>query len=83
MVVDPPAYYYFTHRPAIVIPNEDLPGIIDVADRYGADFLILEQDHVVSLDPLYTGESTDPLLHLQHTLVDRSGQAIHIYAIRR
>jgi hypothetical protein len=83
MVVDPPAYYYFTHRPAVVIPNEDLLGIVDVADRYGADFLILEQDHVASLDPLYTEERTDPLLDLQHTLVDRSGQVIQIYAIRR
>jgi hypothetical protein len=83
MVVDPPAYYYFTHRPAIVIPNEDLPGIVDVADRYGADFLILEQDHVSSLDPLYTEASTDPSLDLRHSFVDRSGQVIQIYAIRR
>jgi hypothetical protein len=83
MVVDPPAYYYFTHRRAIVIPNEDVPGILEVANRYGADYLVLEQDHVASLDTLYRAESAHPSLHLQHTLVDDSGQLIQVYAIRR
>jgi hypothetical protein len=83
MVVDPPAYHYFTHRPAIVIPNEDLPGIVSVAHRYDADYLILEQDHVASLDPLYRRENTYPALQLQHTIVDDGGQSIQVYAVRR
>jgi len=82
MVVDPPAYYYFTHRRAVVIPNEDVPGILEVANRYDADYLIVEQDHVASLDGLYRGE-TLPSLHLQHTLLDDSGQLIRIYTIGR
>lgn len=83
MVVDPPAYYYFTHRPAIVIPNEDLPGIVAVGHRYDAGYLILEQDHVASLDPLYRGENTYPALQLQHTIEGDGGQLIQIYAVRR
>ncbi len=82
MVVDPPAYYYFTHRRAIVIPNEDVPGIVEVANRYDAEYLILEQDHVASLDALYGGERSPSLL-LQHALVDESGQLIQIYTIGR
>jgi hypothetical protein len=82
MVVDPPAYYYFTHRRAIVIPNEDVPGIVEVANRYDADYLILEQDHVAALDAVYRG-GTLPSLFLQHTLVDDSGQLIQIYTIGR
>ncbi|NIN65106.1 MAG: hypothetical protein GTO63_10465 [Anaerolineae bacterium] len=83
MVVDPPAYYYFTHRPAIVIPNDDIEGIIEVADRYGADYLILEYDHVAFLDPLYHGDATHHLLDLQHAFEAYGGSAIQIYRIRR
>jgi hypothetical protein len=83
MVVDPPAYYYFTHRPAIVIPNEDIEGIVEVAGRYGADYLVLEYDHVASLDPLYHGDATHPLLDLRNTFEADGGSSIQIYRIRR
>jgi hypothetical protein len=56
---------------------------VTVAHRYGADYLILEQDHVASLDPLYRGESTYPALQLQHTIVDDGGLLIQVYAVRR
>jgi hypothetical protein len=82
MVVDPPAYYYFTHRRAIVIPNEDVPGIVEVANRYDAEYLILEQDHVASLDALYRGEASPSFL-LRHAFFDETGQLIQIYTIGR
>ncbi len=82
MVVDPPAYYYFTHQRAIVIPNEDVSGIVEVANRYDADYLILEQDHVASLDAVYRG-GTSPSLLLQHAFLDETGQLIQIYSIGR
>jgi hypothetical protein len=83
MVVDPPGYYYFTHRPAIVTPHEEIEGILKVASRYGAEYLILEYDHVPSLDPFYYGEATHPALDLQHTFQDANGNDIQIYEIRR
>ncbi|HJX37628.1 MAG TPA: glycosyltransferase family 39 protein [Anaerolineae bacterium] len=83
MVVDPPAYYYFTHRPAIVIPNEEIDGILEVASRYAAEYLILEYDHVPSLDPFYHGEAAHPALALEHTFQDASANEIQIYKIRR
>lgn len=81
MVVDPPAYYYFTHRPCVVIPNEPLDGVLGVANKYGADYLILEYDHVPSLDPLYRGDASHPALALQHWFRDASGNEIQIYRI--
>ena len=83
MVVDPPAYYYFTHRPAIVIPNEEIEGILEVAHRYSADHLILEYDHVPSLDPLYRGQATHPLLELRHSFKDSNGDLVQIYRVER
>ncbi len=83
MVVDPPAYYYFTHRPAIVIPHEEIEGILEVADRYGADCLILEHDHVPALDPLYRGQASHPSLELRHSFMDSNGDLVQIYRIGR
>lgn len=82
MVVDPPAYYYFTHRPAIVIPNEDVEGILEVARRYDAKCLVLEYDHVPSLDSLYHGQVTYPLLDLRHSFEDSGGNRIQIYRVK-
>jgi len=83
MVVDPPAYYYFTHRPSIVTPNEEIEGLLAVARRYGVDYLVLEYDHVASLDGLYHGDATYPLLQLRHAFEDSSGSLIQIYEIKR
>jgi hypothetical protein len=81
MVVDPPAYFYLTHRPAIVIPNEEVDGILDVARRYDADYLVLEYDHVSYLDPIYRGEATHPALKREHTFQDPGGNVVQIYGI--
>ncbi len=81
MVVDPPAYYYFTHRPALVIPNEEVEVILEVAHRYGAEYLILERDHPSTLSDLYRGETSHPSLHLQRTLIDPLGDPVIIYRL--
>jgi hypothetical protein len=83
MVVDPPAYYYFTHRPAIVIPNEQIAGITQVAERYHAEYLILEYDHVPSLDAIYRGEASHPSLTLEHSFPDAAGNLVQIYRVGR
>jgi hypothetical protein len=83
MVVDPPAYYYFTHRPAIVIPNEGIDDIVKVAERYQAQYLVLEYDHVASLDSIYSGQSTHPLLSLEHVFDDDAGNLVQVYKVGR
>jgi len=80
MVVNPPAYYYFTHRPALAIPNEEIEVILEVAHRYGAEYLILENDHPSTLSDLYRGEMSHPSLHLQRTL-DPLGDPVTIYRL--
>ena len=83
MVVDPPAYFYLTHRPAIVIPNDEVDGIVEVARRYRADYLVLEYDHVSYLDPIYRGEAAHPALSPEHAFQDPGGNVVQIYSIRR
>jgi hypothetical protein len=83
MVVDPPAYYYFTHQPAIVIPNEEVVGIVGVAERYQAEYLVLEYDHVPALDPIYRGQATHPSLRAEYSFTDAAGNPVQIYRVGR
>jgi hypothetical protein len=83
MVVDPPAYYYFTHRPAVVIPNEEIDDIVEIAQKYDVEYLILEYDHVLSLDAIYRAQVSDPAFVLEHAFQDAGGNEVQIYQIRR
>jgi len=44
---------------SVMIPMEDRDTVLEVARRYGADYLMMPPARP-SLDPLYTGEDTDP-----------------------
>jgi hypothetical protein len=53
LVNNPPGYFVATGRSALVIPNGNEQTSLEVANRYGASFLILEKDHVNGLNDLY------------------------------
>jgi hypothetical protein len=53
LVNNPPGYFVATGRSALVIPNGNEQTQLDVANRYGASYLILEKDHVKGLNDLY------------------------------
>ena len=46
MVVNPPGFFLSSGNPAIPIPNGDVNTILFAAHRYGAKYLILEQDGI-------------------------------------
>ncbi|MCH7664132.1 MAG: hypothetical protein IH859_09735 [Chloroflexi bacterium] len=52
LVINPPAYYLASGRPAIAIPNGDKANLLLVAERYQAHFLVLEADFPWGLQPL-------------------------------
>ncbi len=65
-VNNPPGYYTATGRPAIVIPDGDLETLLDAAEKYGASYLILEQNTVKGLRDLYQSPRSLPgLAYLQ------------------
>jgi hypothetical protein len=53
MVGNAPAFHYATGLPALSIPNEPLDVVLQVADRYGADYLLLNEHTPEPLRELY------------------------------
>lgn len=59
-----PGFYYHTGRPSISVPNEPLAGMLQAAQRYGAAYMVLDENRPPPLAPLYDGEITDPAVEL-------------------
>ncbi|MFC1997035.1 hypothetical protein ACFLXI_05440 [Chloroflexota bacterium] len=53
LTINPPGYSVATSRRAIAIPDGDILTTLDVAEKYGARFLVLGKDHPNGLDDLY------------------------------
>jgi hypothetical protein len=53
LVNNAPGYYVANHRPALSVPNGDLSTALQVARRYGVNYLLLEVNHPKGLDSLY------------------------------
>jgi 4-amino-4-deoxy-L-arabinose transferase-like glycosyltransferase len=62
MANNPPAFWYYTRRPAIVVPTSDPQTLLAVADRYGAGYVILDRNAPSQLWGVYTGEESHPRL---------------------
>jgi hypothetical protein len=60
MVGIAPAFYYHTQIPAISVPNEPIEVVVETAERYGIDYLVLDQNHPAPLRDIYTGDVEDP-----------------------
>jgi len=60
MINNPPGFYTATGRSAVVIPSGGVPEILQAANKFGVDYLILEPNHASPLDPLYTYPEIDP-----------------------
>jgi hypothetical protein len=67
MVGNPPGFYYFSHRPGVVLPNEDMDTVLQACDRYGVEFVILDQNRPRPLQEVYSGEASHPRLLLRQT----------------
>jgi hypothetical protein len=57
MVGNPPGFYYFSHRPNVVVPNADIDTVLQACDRYGVEFVILDQNRPRPLREVYSGEA--------------------------
>jgi hypothetical protein len=80
MVNNPPAFWYYTDRPAIVIPNGSVAALLEVADRYGVRYVLLESNHPAGLADLHTGEVYHPRLRELRSWPER--EAV-LYAVGR
>lgn len=73
MIGDPPAYLYLGGYRAVVVPNEPLEVLLDVAERYGAAYLVLDADHPLPLRAVYESPSSWSSLRLEQTFDDAEG----------
>jgi hypothetical protein len=61
---NPPAFYYHTGLPSIVIPAGDVAALLRAADQFGATWLVLDPNHVHELDEVYASPDNQPRLRL-------------------
>lgn len=64
MVANPPAFWYYTRRPAVVVPNDDVEILLAAADQYNVRYLLLDRNRPAPLVDLYAGERLHPRLQL-------------------
>ena len=58
LTIDSPGYYAYTQRRALAIPDGEVQVSLDVAKKFGGDFLLLESDHPEGLNDLYEHPET-------------------------
>ena len=57
MVGNPPKFFYHTGLRAITVPNEPPATLIEAAQAYEVDYLVLDNNRPVPLIPLYQAET--------------------------
>jgi hypothetical protein len=58
MIKNSPGWFFVTGLPAVVIPDADESTVREISQRFNADILILEKDHVNGLNSLYNTSSS-------------------------
>jgi hypothetical protein len=64
MAGNAPSVHYHTGRAAINVPNEPPDVLVEVAERYGASYLILDENRPQPLVDLYHGKENHPGIKL-------------------
>lgn len=60
MINNPPGYYVANWGRSIVIPDGNIQTVVRAADRYDADYLVLESNHPRDLDDVYNHPESAP-----------------------
>jgi hypothetical protein len=53
LVNNPPGYYIASGREAVVIPNGDFHTLLEAANRYMVDYMLLDENHPVGLEKIF------------------------------
>jgi len=80
MVGNAPGFTWHTGNAAIAVPNEELETILEVAGRYGAEYLVLDSARPRTTDRLYAGEVASPGFILRYTVTGEDG-VLQVYEI--
>jgi hypothetical protein len=77
LVNNPPGYYLASGSEALVIPDGGVSTLLSVAKQYGANYLVLEPNHVAGLDALYQHPGSLPGL----VYLGKVGDSVYLYRI--
>lgn len=83
MTVDPPSFANETGRRAIMIPTDNIEAIFMAAEKYGARYLVLQDDHARLLDDLYGGRGTIKGFVLLTRYQDGANRPVFLYRVER
>jgi hypothetical protein len=83
MTVDPPSFANETGRRAIMIPTDNIEAIFMAAEKYGARYLVLQDDHARLLDDLYGGRGTIKGFVLLTRYQDGANRPVLLYRVER
>ena len=81
MVNNPPSFYYHTGRSSVVVPAEGPETVVEICDRYGVRFVILDRNIVPALVPFFKGEVAHPRLVEQARLGENTERPTVIYEV--
>ncbi|MBN1937835.1 MAG: glycosyltransferase family 39 protein [Anaerolineae bacterium] len=79
MVGDPAAFRYYSGRECLVVPNGDVDMLLRVAGRYGARYVILDENAPLPLRPIYD-QLAEPF-ELLRRFEGANGKEIYVYQI--
>jgi hypothetical protein len=82
MANNPPAFWYYTRRSAVVVPNAGVEMLLDAADRYGVDYVVLDKHLPVPLWDIYLGKVSHPRLQPAAEWGGKSSRII-LYEVQR
>lgn len=83
ITVDPPSFVNVTGRRSIYLPTESVEAIFGAADRFGAEYLVLQYDKPVTLRALYDGRENIEGLARVAGVADGLGRQVTLYRIER
>lgn len=77
-VNNPPAFYYHTGRPAIVVPAGDEAALVQAMDDFRARWLVLDVNVAAGLRGLYVAPAASPDFRLRATFQDAAGRDVYV-----
>ena len=81
MINNPPSFYYHTGRSSVAVPAEGPETLLEICDRYGVRFVVLDHNIVPALIPLYEGQAVSPRLVERACLGENPERPLIVYEV--
>jgi hypothetical protein len=78
-VNNPPAFYYLTGRPCIVVPNGDAQTLLAAMAAFGARWAVLDANHPPGLAALYESAASQTHFQLRAEFQDGAGRPAYLF----